>query len=182
MSQAFRLGEPGPLAILLALLCLTTACAAEAELAMRQPFGMGPWTFEVRSATERIEPRGGQQVKIVSIELKLLNYHERHEKPFDDFLNGHTHGSVMAFPHLKLVDRAGTQFDGWLVPSSGGSLRSEAWRAEFVLVPSNEPDPMSSTADMAGKYLDTRLSELRLAIDNPDQREGQPYRVSVKLQ
>jgi len=166
--------------VILAGVCLMAGCAAAAEdVAMRQPIQMGPWTFEVQSATERNESRGGRQVMIVSIDLKLHNYMERHEQPFDDFLNGHTAGSIMSFPHIELEDPSGVQFDGWLVPLSGGSLRSEGWRAEFPLAPSSAPG--GNTADLVAKYLDTRLSDLRIVIDNPDRRGGQPARVSVRL-
>ncbi len=181
MWRSFRSDEAGFSAamLVLAFACMTPACRAEKEFAMRQPIEMGPWTFEVQSATERDESRGGRQVKIVSIELKLHNYKERHEKPFDDFLNGHTPSSIMAFPHLELEDASGAQFDGWLVPLTGGSLRSSLWRAEFPLVPSSTSD--GNTADLAAKYLDTRLSDLRIAIDNPDRRGGQAERVLVPL-
>jgi len=165
--------------------CVLAACAmagcgtTQREFAMRQPIEMGPWTFEVQSATERRESSGGQQIKMVSIELKLHNYRERHAKPFDEFLNGHSPGSIMAFPNMKLEDEAGTRFDGWLVPLSGGNLRSETWRAEFPLVPSSAPD--DNTAERAAMYLDTRLPDLRVVIDNPDRRGDQPDSVAVRL-
>ena len=165
----------------LALLCLTASCSREMEIGMRQPIAMGPWTFEVERADDRTESLGGQQLKIVSVDLALHNYEERHEKPFDDFLNGRSRGSMM-FPHLVLRDAGGTTFDGLLVPLSGGSLRSRGWRADFVLVPSSVDDMAGGgPASLASRYLETRLADLRLVLDNPDRRGDQPGRVVVPL-
>src|SRR5262245_55372912 len=150
-----------PLAIVtLALVCTFTlvGCASEIDVAMRQPIAMGPWTFDVHDSSDRIESRGGQQLKIVSVYIELHNYEERHEQPFDNFINGYSAGAAMAFPHLKLQDQSGTTFDGMLTPSSGGSLRSRQWRADFVLVPSSTLGLGGGDGiDYAPKYLDTRV-------------------------
>ena len=167
--------------IVLAGACIIAACGVAEEIAMRQPIEMGPWKFEVSRADDRTESRGGQQLKIVTVELKLHNYEQRHSKPFDEFLNGRTPGAMMSFPHLRLEDARSTSFDGLLIPVSGGSLRSQEWRAEFVLVPSSATDPMADPAGQAAKYLDTRVSDLKLILDNPDRQAGQPGRVLVPL-
>jgi hypothetical protein len=82
-------------------------------------------------------------------------------------------------PHFQLVDDAGAQFSGWLTPVSGGSLRSEQWRAEFVLVP--DDFGMQDADELAAAHLNKRLADLRIVLENPDRRRGQPGRVAVRL-
>ncbi len=158
----------------------TTACTNGDEYALGQPITMGPWTFQVERATERIESRSDLRLKMVSVTLKLENYMERHEKPFDDFLQGRTEGSPMEHPHLALVDEAGNRFDVEdLSPLSGGSLRSEGWNARFSLIPFS----MSrSASEMAAEHLDKHPADFRLVIENPDHRSGQPRKVSIQLE
>lgn len=157
-----------------------TACAAGDEYSLGQPITMGPWTFQVERATERIESRSDLRLKTVSVTLKLANYMERHEKPFDDFLQGRTEGSPMEHPHLALVDEAGNRFDvEALSPLSGGSLRSEGWNARFPLV---EFSMRESASETAARHLDKHPADFRLVIENPDHRSGQPRKVSIQLE
>jgi hypothetical protein len=157
-----------------------TACATEDEYALRQPITMGPWTFQVERATERIDSRGNLRLKMISVTLKLDNYMERHEKPFDDFMKGRTKGSIMEHPHMELVDEPGNRFDlEDLSALSGGSLRSEGWKASFPLV---QLSMRESASESAAEHLDKHPADFRLVIENPDYRRGQPSKVSVQLE
>jgi hypothetical protein len=157
-----------------------SACANADEYALRQPITMGPWTFQVERATERIESQGTLRFKMISVTLKLENYMERHEKPFDDFMKGRTEGSPMEHPHLALVDEAGNSFDAVDVsPLSGGSLRSESWRARFPLI---EFSMRESSSETAARHIEKHPADFRLVIENPDHRSGQPRKVSIQLE
>jgi hypothetical protein len=166
------------------------SCALEEEYGLRQPIEMGPWTFEVQRATERIESgSGGNRSKRITLFLKLHNYRERHRKPFDDFLNGTSKPSIAAMPsfsmpRLHLVDGEGNEFDGWVSPMSGGSMRSEHWQAHFVLISMSMRDILRAgeDTDLAAEHVDKHPSDFRLLIENPDVREGQPRRVSIQLE
>ena len=157
-----------------------TACANGDEFELRQPITMGPWTFQVERATERIESRGSLRLKMVSVTLKLDNYMERHEKPFDDFMKGRTEGSIIEHPHLALVDEAGNRFDVEdLSPLSGGSLRSEVWNARFPLI---QFSMRESSSETAAEHLEKHPADFHLVIENPDHRKGQPRKVSIRLE
>jgi hypothetical protein len=141
----------------------------------------GPWTFEVERTTERIKNSSGDRYKFILVTVRLDNYTERHEKTFDDFMNGTTEGSIIANPRTELVDGDGNRFDGWFSPTSGGRLRSERWEASFLLVPSNA-GLLEDASDLAKEHLDKHASDFRLVIENPDHRDGQPRKVSVQLE
>jgi hypothetical protein len=143
-----------------------------------QPIQMGPWTFAVTGAKERTENRGRDRYKTIVIVVELENYMERHEKPFDDFLNGSTQNSMMSHPKMWLVSEAGKKFDGDVRPESGGSMRSRRWQAEFLLA---EFSLRENTSDTAKRYLDKHPADFRLVIQNPDRRKGQPREVTIQL-
>lgn len=157
-----------------------TACTSSKEYDLGDPITMGPWTFQAERASERIESRGNLRLKIVSVTLKLENYMERHEKPFDDFMKGRTEGSIMEHPHLALVDEAGNSFDAEDVsPLSGGSLRSASWSARFPLI---EFSMRESSSETAARHIEKHPADFRLVIENPDHRSGQPRKVSIQLE
>ena len=157
-----------------------TACTSGDEYSLGQPITMGPWTFQVERATERIESRGSLRLKMISVTLKLENYMERHEKPFDDFIKGRTEGSLMDHPHMELVDEAGVRFHLEDVrPLSGGSLRSEGWKASFPLV---QLSMRESATESAAEHFDKQPTDFRLIIENPAHRSGQPRKVSIQLE
>jgi hypothetical protein len=145
---------------------------------------MGPWTFEVEGAAAQTDMRGQDRYRQIRVSVRLHNYSERHEEPFDDFLNGTTSGSAFADPHLALVDGQGNRFDGWVTPRSGGSRRSERWQAKFELIPLSFRDVMSSqsASEQAAEFLDKQAADFRLVIDNPDPSSGQPHRVAIQLE
>jgi hypothetical protein len=117
---------------------------------------------------------------MISVTLKLDNYMERHEKPFDDFLKGRTKGALMDHPHMELVDEAGVRFHlEDLSPLSGGSLRSEGWNASFPLV---QISMRESATESAAEHFDKHPADFRLVIENPDHRSGQPRKVSIQLE
>jgi hypothetical protein len=160
--------------------CLAlTACTSTTEYDLGQPVAMGPWTFRIERASEKIERRAGDSRKTVSVVLRLDNYRERHDTTFDDFLNGHSTSSMFSNPHFQLVDDKGAQFSGWLIPVSGGSLRSEEWRAEFVLV--TDDFSVQDASELAAAHLNKQLADLRIVLKNPERRRGQPGRVAVRL-
>ena len=150
----------------------------EKSYQFHQPIEMGPWTFEVTGTREQTENRG-IRLKKIFVSLELENYQERHEKPFDDFLNGTRKNSAMARPKIWLVSDAGKKFDGWVSPKSGGSMRSKRWQAAFELVGFSMREDSS---DIAKQYLDRHPSDFRLVIQNPDRRKGQPREVTIQLQ
>ena len=145
---------------------------------LHQPIEMGPWTFAVTGTKEQTENRG-IRLKKIFVFLELENYQERHEKPFDDFLNGRRKQSAMVRPKLWLVSDAGKKFDGSVSPKSGGSMRSKRWQAAFELVGFSMREDSS---DIAKQYLDKHPSDFRLVIQNPDRRKGQPREVTIQLQ
>lgn len=157
-----------------------TACTSSKEYDLGEPIRMGPWTFQAERASERIESRGNLRLKIVSVTLKLENYMERHEKPFDDFMKGRTAGSIMDRPHMEIADEAGNRFHlEDLRPASGGSLRSEGWSATFPLV---ELSMRASATESAAQHLDKHPADFNLVIENPDHQSGQPRKVSIQLE
>jgi hypothetical protein len=160
-----------------------SACSRGEQYELQTPIAMGPWTFEVESIGARVRTdRGGDRRKTVIAVFKLHNFEERYEKTFDDFLNGTSPGALMARPRTRLEDQSGSKFDGWLEPVSGGRLRSERWRAEFLLVDLGIRDVMRSTQDLAAQHVDRPLADFRLVIDNPDPRPGQPRGIFILLQ
>lgn len=160
---------------------LGLACSGAVEVVPREAIALGPWTFEVERADARTDVRGGDRWRTIAVHLRLHNWRERHEQTFDDFLNGNTPGAIMCFPKLKLCDVEGTLFDGLVRPGSGGSLRSERWTAEFLLVPGDLQHALADASELAKRYLDKKPADFRLLIENPDRRRGQPRRVSVQL-
>ncbi len=183
MSQSLSSGDRSRRAAGVALaLCLASlACSVQEKGSIGEPIRMGPWTFRVERTHDTIESNASrEQFKYVIVEIRLDNYMERHEKTFDDFLNGKRPGALIAFPKITLVDKEGTEFDAWTTPDSGGSLRSERWTVRIGLIPSG-PLSMESSADLAAKYLDSDLADFRLVITNPDRRSGQPGSVSIPL-
>ena len=149
----------------------------EKSYQLHQPIEMGPWTFAVTGTKEQTENRG-IRLKKIFVFLELENYQERHEKPFDDFLNGRRKQSAMARPKLWLVSDAGKKFDGSVSPKSGGSMRSKRWQAKFTLA---EFSFSENSSDTAKRYLDKHPADFLLVIQNPDRREGQPRNVKIRL-
>jgi dCTP deaminase len=47
--------------------------------------------------------------KTITVYLRLDNYLERHDQPFDDFLNGSKPNAIMSHPHTALVDAEGNR-------------------------------------------------------------------------
>jgi hypothetical protein len=174
-ARLCRLTVVASLAGLIALGC---APAEEKIYELYDPIEMGPWTFSVTDATERTENRGGNRFKTIFVSIELQNYKERHEKPFDDFLNGRRKKSVMTHPKMWLVGETGKKLDGWLSPKSGGSMRSERWQAQFLLA---EFSFSEDSSDTAKRYLDKHPADFLLEIQNPDRREGQPRGVKIRL-
>jgi hypothetical protein len=126
---------------------------------LSDPIEMGPWTFTVKGAKERTENRGGNKFKTIFLAIELQNYKKRHEKPFDDFLNGTRKKSIMAHPKMWLVSETGKKLDGML--------------AEFSF--------SENSSDTAKRYLDKHPADFLLVIQNPDRREGQPRDVKIRL-
>ena len=157
-------------------------CSTTEPYEIGQAIEMGPWSFEV----ERVRDRGdtqsdGHRQKIVTLTLRLHNYTERHERTFDDFMNGSRRGGMIpiSFPNLELVHEDGATFVASLSPVFAGSLRSERWQAQAWLLPDNAG--ISNWNALWDRYADAPLSDLVLAIDNPDRRSGQPSRVVIAL-
>ncbi len=167
-----------------ALLAVLTAasCSSQEHYALGQAINMGPWSFEVERVRETVESNAYRRQKIVDLTLRLHNYTERHETNFDDFLNGSRSGALMSvsFPKLELEHSDGATFLGSVSPSSGGSLRSERWRARVWLIPDNA-GLLADAGNLARRYADTPLSEFTLVIENPNRLSGQPRRVRVAL-
>lgn len=178
MSRSLRFRN---LTIGIVAACLLLSGCADEVYEMGQPIAMGPWTFEIERATERTDHQGGDRYKFILITIRLDNYSERHQKTFDDFMNGTVEGSVWADPQAELVDEDGNRFVASISPISGGRLRSERWQARIVLVPSNA-GLLEDASDLAREHLDKHPGDFRLVIQNPDHRRGQPRRVSVRLE
>jgi hypothetical protein len=174
---------------LLAVCLAATACGPTAY-APDQPIAMGPWTFRIeRTARTETRSRPSNAIKTVFVFVSLENYRERHERTFDDFLNGESPGSNFLTPRMELVDDVGEHFVGIVSPVDrsrsrrGSSMRSARWRARFLLIPTaccsilGSPQP-----ERAGEYLDTEPADFQLVIKNPERRSGQPRRVVIQLE
>ena len=118
----------------------------------------------------------------MTLTLRLHNYTERHERTFDDFMNGRTPGGFIpiSFPKLHLVHEDGAEFLADVSSVSRGSLRSERWQAQSWLLPDNAG--IRNWNELWDRYADASLSELVLMIHNPDRRSGQPRKVTITLQ
>ena len=161
-----------------------SGCSRTVQLERGAPITMGPWTFSVESAVARTESGGsGSRYRHVVITLRLHNYTERHRQNFDDFLNNCSEGLMpICHPRLWLVDTDRNRFLALVEPVSGGSLRSERWKADFVLVPDSFRDFMRADSDeLAAEHLNKEVVELRAIVENPAPQRGQPRRVSVAL-
>jgi hypothetical protein len=166
MPMARRLGS---LAWLALFLC---ACTPETEYKMGEPIEMGPFTFVVEDAYEKLAafPNGDPRMEIF-VDLRLDAAAGAKVK-LDEFLND-TAGDrgMIIHPHVEIRDKDGQSFMGWVRRISGRQL----WRAEFPLVDD------AGGVDSAQHYLDRRASDFRLVIDNPDRRSGQSSRAAVML-
>ena len=159
-----------------------SGCSTTEPYEFGQPIEMGPWSFEVERVRDRVETRSdGHRQKVVTLTLRLHNYTERHETTFDDFMNDRRSGGLMSisFPKLELVHADGATFVASLSPVSAGSLRSERWQAQAWLLPDNAG--IRNWNELWERYADAPLSDLVLAIANPDRRSGQPNRVVIAL-
>jgi hypothetical protein len=148
------------------------ACTPETEYKMGQPIEMGPFTFVIEHAYERLSafPNGDPRMEIF-VDLRLDAAVGAKVK-LDEFLND-TAGErgMIIHPHVEIRDKDGQSFMGWVRRVSGRQL----WRAEFALV-----DDAEGVAS-APRYLHRRASDFRLVIDNPDRRSGQSKRAAVML-
>lgn len=161
-----------------------SGCSRSVEVERGAPIDVGPWTFSVESATARTESGGsGSRYRHVMITLRLHNYRERHRQNFDDLMNNCSEGPIpICNPMLWLVDGDRNRFLALLEPASGGSLRSERWKADFVLIPDSFRDFMRADSDaLAAEHLNKEVVDLRAIIENPSPRRGQIRRVSVPL-
>ena len=165
------------------LLLFTAGCFPSEPMQMGQAMAMGPWTFEVERVAEGKERRGGLgELRTVTVTLRLHNYQDRHDQTFDDFMMGRRPGAMMIHPNYRLMSESGATFDALLIPASGGSLRSERWRAKFELAdPQNAADAMTDSSVLAARYADLPLADMTFVIENPDPQQGQPRRVNVAL-
>ena len=162
-------------------------CSTTESYELGQPIEMGPWIFEVERVQDRVSTQSdGHRQKIVTLTLRLHNYTERHERTFDDFMNGRTPGGFIpiSFPKLHLVHEDGAEFLADVSSVSRGSLRSERWQAQSWLLPDNAgiTNLSPSWNELWERYADAPLSDLVLVIDNPDRRSGQPRKASVRLE
>lgn len=166
------------------LLGVIAGCAKAAPAVSYEPgqaIEMGPWKFAVEEARDSVEDKPGVgRMKTVTVTLRLVNYMERHEQPFDNFLMRYKPGAMFMRPSFQLVDEHGTPFDGTLSPLSGGSMRSERWHARFALVPA-DAGAMDDVSELAPRYADAKITNLDLVIENPDCRSGQPQSVIIAL-
>lgn len=150
------------------------ACSQATEYQMGQAIEMGPFTFSVERASEKMSSLSkGPRSKTILVDFELDPERSSGAKvKFDDFLNN-TAGETGMFikPLVKVVDHEGQEFLGLLYRVSG----RKRWRAEFMLVV-----PRRGTKS-AQDYLDRPMSDFRLLIENPGRRDGQPRRVSLRL-
>ena len=156
----------------LALLFPLIGCGS-GEYSIGQQIEMGPFVFKVLWADEEFDYISGNK-KYKKIYVDLLLDTKKSKKTnikFDDFMNGRSKGNRMIiFPAMKIKDKSGRKFDGWV--KSGGATR---WRAEFELI------VLSRGIKSRGDYLDRTSSDFNLIIKNPDRRKGQPNIVNIKL-
>jgi hypothetical protein len=159
----------GSLAWLALVLC---ACTPETEYEMGEPIEMGPFTFVIEQAYERLSafPNGDPRMEIL-VDLRLDAAAGAKVK-LDEFLND-TAGDrgMIIHPHVEIRDKDGQSFMGWVRRLSGRQL----WRAEFPLVDD------AGGVESASLYLHRRAGDFRLVIDNPDRRSGQSSRAAVML-
>ncbi|MEX1256687.1 MAG: hypothetical protein WEG36_03610 [Gemmatimonadota bacterium] len=178
-SRIFRsgLGALSPFGIV-----ALAACSSSETRTLGEVIEMGPWAFEVERVQEasRTRPSLGR-LMTVTVTIRLHNFTEQLATPFGDFINGYDWGTTTISPHVELEHSDGATFAVVLYPTGRGDRRSERWRAEVDLIPTNA-GAMADSGELAERYADTPLSALTLSIENPDRRSGQRARVLVALE
>lgn len=161
------------LIVLMGIFLIYTSGCDSGRYTLGQQIEMGPFVFEVSGASEGVDYiNGSEEYKKIYVDL-LLDTEKSKETniKFDHFMNGMSKGNRMIiFPAMKIKDKSGRKFDGWI--KSGGATR---WRAEFMLI------VFSLGSKNRLDYLDRTPSDFSLIIKNPDRRKGQPNIVNIKL-
>jgi hypothetical protein len=161
------------LIVLMGIFLIYTSGCDSGRYTLGQQIEMGPFVFEVSGASEGFDYTSSRE-KYKKIYVDLLLDTEKSTETnikFDDFMNGMSKGyRMIVFPAMKIKDKSGRKFDGWI--RSGGDTR---WRAEFGLIVHSRGS--KSRLD----YLDRTSSDFNLTIKNPDRRKGQPNTVNIKL-
>jgi hypothetical protein len=137
------------------------------EYRMDQPINMGPFSFEVERTEEAVKlkhPSEGPNLEI-RVYFRML---DDKTPPFGKTLDE-------TLLEVRIRDKAGNTIEspGPRVVSGDRHHPSE-WVEIFEVSPS-----LIGVRDRT--KLGKRASDIRLIIDNPDVREGQPERVSIQL-
>ncbi len=176
--------KAGVLFVVAAGSLMLAGCSMAEDYEMGQEIQMGPFTFEVKSAsaTVRYQEDMGRE-RIISVTLRVLKNESRPRIDFGDFLNDMVgvqwKMQLIADSNLTLVDSHGHKFLGG-VGNQGG--RPQA-RFEITSLYDTFENPFNveRIQRFNDAHLETQPSDYRLIIENPDRREGQPRAVRIQL-
>ncbi len=159
-------------AVSIGLLCL--GCSRSEDYTMGQTIEMGPFAFQVESASVTT-PDDGHPV--VFVNFRLLSDESQGKIPFDRLLNDEvdSEGNATArkmiipivFPWTAVVDSHGHRFVGNVIGLSG---RYIIWEIRL-----RDQDRFDKA------HRDMQAEDFRLVIKNPDRRKGQPHTASIQL-
>ncbi len=154
-------------------------CSMAQDHEMGQEIQMGPFTFEVRSASPSLDVRDTGRVRVISVTFRVLKDESRPRIDFGEFLSDMVGAPrMMVFPHTTLVDSHGHKFKS--------DVRGTPPRARFLITSALDLVEVMSDAERLQRFndahLETQPSDYRLIIDNPERRKGQPRAVRIQLQ
>ena len=156
-------------------------CSMAEDYEMGQAIEMGPFTFEVRSASPSLDVRDTGRVRVISVTFRVLKDESRPRIDFGEFLSDmvgfQASPRMMVFPHTTLVDSHGHKFKS--------DVRGSPPRARFQITSALDLLEFNADAERIqgfnDAHLETEPSDYRLIIDNPDRREGQSRAVRIQL-
>ena len=156
-------------------------CSMAQDHEMGQEIQMGPFTFEVRSASPSLDVRDTGRVRVISVTFRVLKDESRPRIDFGEFLSDmvgfQAAPRMMVFPHTTLVDSHGHKFKS--------DVRGTPPRARFQITSALDLVEVMADAERLQRFndahLETQPSDYRLIIENPDRREGQPRAIRIQL-
>ena len=156
------------------LLCLGCSNSGDEDYTMGQTIEMGPFAFQVKSASVTTPDIGHPWVPV---NFRLLSDESKGKIPFDRLFNDEvdSEGKATArgkiipivFPWTAVVDSHGHRFVGNVIERSG---RYIIWEIRL-----RDQDRFDKA------HRDMHVEDFRLVIKNPDRRKGQPLTASIQL-
>ena len=157
-------------AVAVGLLCL--GCQPNVE--MGEPINMGPFTFEVDSASAGPSPFRALRSTEIRVYFRVVDDESNGSTNFAHFLMNTLGPPRFYVPQItSIIDSHGHRFTALM---EGGSRPARFTLETFSATTSEEFDNQFVAA-----HADMEPAEFRLVIENPERRDGQPRMVSVQL-